>query len=100
MDVEMDYQQTLDEEEVEILLGDAISTTPAQSHPSLLQQPVREDTVAPDVFVVPEAQSRIAQPPPSKMSVAFQPSASTPNDEAHPPMTTDQVGEGEGKERK
>ena len=54
----MDYQQTADEEEVEILLGDAISTTPAHNRPFPPQQPVREDTGAPDVFVVPEAESR------------------------------------------
>jgi hypothetical protein len=100
MDVEMDYQQTLDEEEVEILLGDAISTITAPDHPVPLQQPVRGDTAASGVLVGPGTESRIAQPPSSTTHVAPQPPASAPDLEASPSKTQGQVAEKEGKERK
>jgi hypothetical protein len=102
MDVEMDYQQTADEEEVEVLLGDATSTISALDHPFPLRQPVRGDTVAPDVLVVPGTESRIAQPPPSTTHIAPQPpaSASASDSGAGQSKTQGQVAEKEGKERK
>ena len=102
MDVEMDYQQTADEEEVEILLGNETAAIPATVHPFTLQQPVREDTEAPEVLVGPGTESRIAQPPPSTTHIAPQPpaSASASDLEASESKTQGQVGEGKGKERK
>jgi hypothetical protein len=100
MDVEMATQRILDEEEVEILLSDETSTGPTPDHPLTLQEPIRGDTAASDVLVVPGTERRIAQPPPSTTHVAPQPPASAPDLEASPSKTQGQVAEKEGKERK